>query len=266
MLLNIVKEFPKTFAFIERNINLSKRYLGWELVFLSYSVVNALTIAFIGVTVGKEKVLYLVVGALLWGFLSVLFHEVAQAVAYERWEDTIEFTFAAPIRRTTYLLGNSLFAAGYGLIRSLVLMAIVVVIFDLDIGGANIFGALTILIVSSLSFVGLGLIAAVLPLISLERGAQATNIFQAILLLVSGVYYEVSVLPKWIQPLSYLSPATYTLRAMRSALIESASMAELLPDIALLTGIGIALIPLGALVFTWGEKYAKRNGKLKRGG
>jgi len=266
MLRTIISEIPKTLAFVERNINLCRRYLAWEIVFLSYSVVNALTIAFIGVTQGKEQVLFLLVGALLWGFLSVLFHEVAQAVSYERWEDTIEFTFAAPIRRVTYLFGNSLFAAIYGLVRSLVLLVIVVLIFNLDLSGANLAGAGLVLIVSSLSFIGLGLVAAILPLISLERGAQATHIFQALLLLVSGVYYDISVLPNWLQPLSNLSPATYTLRAMRAALLEGATISELVPQIMLLVAIGVFLIPIGLWTFTLGENYAKKHGKLKRGG
>lgn len=33
--------------------------------------------------------------------------------------------------------------------------------------------------------------------------------------MVSGVYYPVGVLPGWLQPLSALSPATYTLSACR---------------------------------------------------
>ena len=38
--------------------------MGWEIVFLTYTVVNALSIAFIGVAMGDQrKVLYLVVGA-----------------------------------------------------------------------------------------------------------------------------------------------------------------------------------------------------------
>jgi ABC-2 type transport system permease protein len=45
--------------------------------------------------------------------------------------------------------------------------------------------------VSSAAFIGLGLPAAVLPVFSPERGAEASNIFQGILLLVSGVYYPV---------------------------------------------------------------------------
>ena len=74
---------------------------------------NTLTIAFIGLSPdgrGQDKVLYLVVGALLWGFLSVLFHEVAESVQWERWEGTIEYSFMAPMRRLSYLGGVCLYA------------------------------------------------------------------------------------------------------------------------------------------------------------
>ena len=78
--LDINREFRRSFALVERNFNLIKRYLGWEIVFLIYTIVNTLTIAFIGLSPdgsGQDRVLYLVVGALLWGFLSVLFHYFA---------------------------------------------------------------------------------------------------------------------------------------------------------------------------------------------
>src|SRR5687767_15849306 len=55
----------------------------------------------------------------------------------------------------------------------------------------------------------------VFPVMSAERGAEATHIFQGSLLLVSGVYYPIEVLPGWMQPLSAISPATYTLSACR---------------------------------------------------
>lgn len=95
-MLDINREFRRSFALVERNFNLIKRYLGWEIVFLIYTIVNTLTIAFIGLSPdgsGQDRVLYLVVGALLWGFLSVLFHEVAESVQWERWEGTIEYLF-----------------------------------------------------------------------------------------------------------------------------------------------------------------------------
>src|SRR5687767_15461873 len=37
------------------------------------------------------------------------------------------------------------------------------------------------------------------PVMSAERGAEATHIFQGSLLLVSGVYYPIEVLPGWLR-------------------------------------------------------------------
>lgn len=264
--MEILRESKTTLAFLERNFALVKRYLGWEIVFITYSVVNSLCILFIGVTQGKDMVMYLGVGAIIWGFLAVLFHEISESVAWERWEGTIEYTFMAPIRRFTHLFGSCFFAIAYGILRSVVLLFCIVLFFGLSLENANLLTALVILLVSSLSFIGLGLVAAVLPLLSTERGAYATHIFEAALLLISGVYYEIDVLPGWIRPLSKISPATYTLRSMRKALLEGNSLQELWTTIVLLLIIGIVLIPIGLFIFHQAEIYAKKAGKLKRGG
>ncbi len=44
------RELTASFAFVNRNFSLVKRYLGWEIVFVSYSVINILTIGLIMVT------------------------------------------------------------------------------------------------------------------------------------------------------------------------------------------------------------------------
>ncbi|MEW5867318.1 MAG: ABC transporter permease [Bacillota bacterium] len=268
-MIELGREIRRSYALVERNFNLIKRYIGWEIVFLVYTVVNTLTIAFIGVTPDRksgDRVLYLVVGALLWGFLSVLFHEVSESVQWERWEGTIEYSFMAPMKRLSYLGGVCLFAASYGAIRTVIVMIAVVAVFDLNLAGANLGAAFAVLLLSSLSFIGVGLMAAVLPLMSPERGSQAAHILEAAILLVSGVYYEINVLPGWLQPVAGLSPATYTLRAARAALLHNASLREIGGDLAILLIIGLVSIPLGLKVFNWGELHAMRTGKLKRSG
>ena len=102
-MMTMTFEMRAVYAFVGRNFNLVKRYFAWEIVFLSYSVANTLTIAYIGYG-DDEKTRYLIIGALLWGFLSVVFHAVSEAIAWERWEGTIEYTLMAPIRRVTHLL------------------------------------------------------------------------------------------------------------------------------------------------------------------
>jgi ABC-2 type transport system permease protein len=148
---------------------------------------------------------------------------------------------------------------------------------DLDLSGANVGGLLVVLLVSSMAFIGLGLMAAVLPVLSPERGAEATNIFQGILLLISGVYYPVEVLPGWLQPFAAISPATYALSACRKLIgvgegasmsepLVGASLSAVVPELLVLALMGIVMIPTGLYVFGYVERWAKRTGKLKRTG
>ncbi|MDI3316145.1 MAG: ABC transporter permease [Bacillota bacterium] len=259
-------ELSAGWGLVERNLNLVRRYLSWEAVDFFYNVVNAVTIALIGVRTGPSMVLYLLVGALLWNFLSIIFNEVANSVQWERWEGTIEYTFMAPIRRLTYLLGVSGWAVLYATLRTALVLGVVALFFRVPLRAADLGAALVVLLVASASFVGIGLVAAILPLMSPERGAQATHIVQGALLLVSGVYYEVSALPAWLQPLSWLSPATYTLRAERAALLHGAGLVQLLPTLAILVAFALVTIPAGYAAFRAAERYALRTGRLHRNG
>jgi ABC-2 type transport system permease protein len=126
--------------------------------------------------------------------------------------------------------------------------------------------ALLLLGIASVSFIGIGMMTAVLPLISPEKGTQLGFMAQGLMLVVSGVYYPVSVLPGWMQTISTISPATYALRGIRSAILEGATPADVWGDIWPLLVIGAVSIPLSLCVFRRGERYAKRHGKLKRSG
>jgi ABC-2 type transport system permease protein len=106
----------------------------------------------------------------------------------------------------------------------------------------------------------------VFPLISPEKGTQLGFIAQGMLLVVSGVYYSVSILPGWMQVIAKISPATYALDGIRKAIIDGAGLDALWGDIWPLLVIGAVAIPLGLVIFNRGEIYAKRNGLLKRSG
>jgi ABC-2 type transport system permease protein len=108
--------------------------------------------------------------------------------------------------------------------------------------------------------------AAILPLLYVERGAQMTFVLQSCLLLVSGVYYPITILPAWMQVLSHLSPATYVLEGVRAGLIDGVPITDLWADVWPLLIMGVTLIPLGLWAFGRAERYAKQTGKLKRVG
>jgi len=270
-------ETRASLAFVERNLYLVRRYWHLELAFLIFNVASAMSVLYIGEAQmqasggGSQEgqldlVLYLGIGTVVWAYLRAVFANVGEMVAWERWEGTIEYTMMAPITRLAHMLGVSLFSIIYGLARSALLLGVLSLFFSVDLSNANLGGAALILLVGSVSFLGFGIMAAVLPLLFPERGEEMTFVISSILLLVSGVYYPISVLPDWMEPLATISPATYVLAGMRAALPEGTPTLALGPAILPILVLGALSIPIGIAVFGWGERYAKRTGRLKRSG
>ena len=266
-------EMVAVWGYVQRNYFLTKRYFMWDVVWLVYVTMNAMAITFIGAGAGEfgasdaERFMtFLLVGALLWNYMSVLFDVLSETVSWERWEGTIEYTFMSPSSRVTHLLGMGFYAVVYGILQTALTLGVCYLFFDLDLSRANYGGALLVLAVASVSLVGFGIVAAVLPLLSPEKGQQVSYIVSSVLLLVSGVYYEIDVLPKWMQAVAVFSPVTYALQGTRAALIDGAGIAELWGYISPLIIMGVVFVPLGIFVFHLGERYAKKTGKLKRSG
>jgi ABC-2 type transport system permease protein len=271
------RELGALFGFAERQLYVYKRYWVWEVVWLFYSIVSVLSIGFLASGLGalgaggvafdfKRAQLYLLIGALLWGYLSLVFMEAAYAIAWERWEGTIEYTFMAPVRRMTHLMGICIFAIGYGLARTLIVLIAAVAMFNLDFSHSNLLGTLAVLAASIVPLVGLAILTSVLPLLSPQKGEQMSFAVQGFMLLVSGVYYPLSVLPLPLQFAGMVSPLTYSLAGMRRSLLDGAGVGDQLPTVAILLGMGAVLIPVSVAVFTWAENRAKRLGLLKRSG
>src|SRR5215212_11388343 len=166
------------YGVVERNLYLTRRYFLWDFAFLLWTIANTLTIVFIsrGVDLPKaaENALAtkLLVGAVIWAFLGIIFEIVTETVAWERWEGTIEYTFMAPVSRPVHLIGMGVYAVLYGLVRAAAIFAAVVAFIDIHVPLANYGAAVALLAIASVSFIGVGMMTAVLPLISPEKGTQ----------------------------------------------------------------------------------------------
>ena len=194
-------------AFVERQTNMWKRYWAWEVVWLVYGVVNTLAVTFIAREAARtgavaaaqvdRLTLFLLIGTLVWAYLSAVLDDMGLVITWERWEGTIEHTLMAPVPRVLHLLGMSAFGVLHALVRTAGVMACSLPFFAVDLGHASWAAALVVLAVGSAPLVGLGILASILPLLYPERGVQMSFVVQASVLLVSGVYYSVDVLPGW---------------------------------------------------------------------
>lgn len=263
-------------AFVERQTNLWKRYWAWELVWLVYGVVNTLSITFIAKEAGRtgaikpeelpQLTLFLLIGTLVWAFLSAVLDDMSLTIMWERWEGTIEHTLMAPVPRVVHLLGMSVFGVLHALIRTSLILICSLPFFYVEAPNANWATAAVILFVGTFSLVGLGILAGILPLLYPERGEQMSFMVQALVLLVSGVYYSVTVLPGWLQAVSHISPATYLLSGIRATILNGKGFADEAATIGILAVFGIVMVPGSLAAFSAAERWAKKTGRLKRQG
>jgi ABC-2 type transport system permease protein len=263
-------------AFVERQTNLWKRYWAWEVVWLVYGVVNTLAITFIASEAGKtgavsaeqqsRLTLFLLIGTLVWAYLSAVLDDMSLTIMWERWEGTIEHTLMAPVPRVVHLVGMSVFGVLHAIIRTTLILLCSLPFFHVAVSQANWAVTATFVVVGSVSLVGLGILAGILPLLYPERGEQMSFMVQALVLLVSGVYYSVTVLPGWLQAVSYASPATYLLDGIRGAVLDGHGFGDEAGNLLALIAFGVFLVPASLAAFTAAERWAKKTGRLKRQG
>src|SRR5262249_10086584 len=122
---------------VERNAYLTKRYIWWDVAWFVWTVANTLTIVFIAKVIEpsggsldvNETMPRLLIGAVVWAYLGMLFEFLMETVAWERWEGTIEYTFMAPLSRAMHLAGQGVFAILYGLVRAIFLFCVCAFLF-----------------------------------------------------------------------------------------------------------------------------------------
>ncbi|MCB0237246.1 MAG: ABC transporter permease, partial [Anaerolineae bacterium] len=173
---------------------------------------------------------------------------------------TLEAMLMTPTSLRTIILSSSLYDYGFVTVQVFIYLILGVALFGVELSG-NVPAALVILVLTIIAMTAVGIMAASFIMV-LKRGDPVTWLFNSIGLLLGGVYYPVSVMPEWLQKLSRLIPVTYSLDAMRRALLTGASFQELMPDILALVMFSVVLVPLSLYIFRQAVYRAKVDGSL----
>src|SRR5580704_7117725 len=100
----------------------------------------------------------------------------------------------------------------------------------------------------------------------LRNGLGAENMAWTIMFIflpLTCVYYQVAILPQWLQVVAWALPPTYVFEGMRALLIEHTFRADLM---LWSLGLNIVLFGAGMLAFLELLKSARRNGSLMQTG
>jgi ABC-2 type transport system permease protein len=185
----------------------------------------------------------------------------SSAIRSEQTQGTLETVLVTPTRLETVLFSSALWHFFLSSLRVALHLLIGVLLFGAQLGRPHVGTVLLTLFLSIAAFGGLGILSASFVMV-VKRGDPVNFVLASLSSLLSGVYYPVAVLPGWLQAVSGLLPMTYSLRAMRMALLECASPAQVAQELGLLALFTLLVLPAALLAFRWALRRARVEGSL----
>ena len=212
-------------------------------------------------TYGGDYFAFVLIGIAFSGYMGFSLSSFAQSIRQGQVTGTLEIMLLSRTRLSTILLSSSLWSCVLTTLRVLVYLLVGALIFGASFGQANVLTALVVLALSITSFAGIGILSAALVLL-LKKGDPVAWIFGGVSSLLAGVYYPISVLPTWLEPLSRFLPLTYALDGMRLAILRGYSLYQIRLDLLVLLTFTLVLTPLALFIFRQALKRAKMEGSL----
>jgi len=210
---------------------------------------------------GGDYFSFVLIGIALMGYQGVALYTFSQLIRSGQVTGTLEAMLVTPTRPSTILLSSSLWNFAFSSLQVAVYLLMGVVIFGADLRGANVLAALLILGLTVLAVSAIGILSACF-IVVFKRGDPINFLLGALSTFLGGVYYPVGVLPSWLQALARLIPLTYSLRAMRRALLMGASLGALTSELVALASFALVLSPISLLAFRYAVRRAKEDGSL----
>jgi ABC-2 type transport system permease protein len=210
---------------------------------------------------GRENAHFYVIGnAVQIAAVNGIFG-VTMSIGGERWSGTLIYLFGAPANRMMMFFGRAFMHIIDGTIGVVVAFLWGVILFNLDLSQTNLPALALTIFVTTLSTCGLGLLMGCLSLLT-ANVMFVNNTVYFLLLIFSGANVDLNILPSWMQAISNVLPLTRGIASAR-ALINGASLQDILPLLAQELGIGLVYGLLGYFLFQWVEDSAKRRGTLE---
>ncbi|MHB8811305.1 MAG: ABC transporter permease [Desulfobulbaceae bacterium] len=104
----------------------------------------------------------------------------------------------------------------------------------------------------SMSLTSLGLLLAARG-VSEEFTSGLVNFITWPMMFLSEVWFSLEGAPQWVKSFSELLPLTHLLRAVRKVMNDGATLAEVSGECAVLLGVTLVCLVLGAVLFSWNE-------------
>jgi ABC-2 type transport system permease protein len=203
---------------------------------------------------------FVVVGISL---ISVLYSSfsIPELVRQELIAGTFDRLLLSPFGAVRSVIAMSLFPMAFSFVIATVTLMLGCVIFGLQLDWSTAPVAIPVMFLVLLAFLPFGILFASLTIV-IKQGNVGTSWVIALLSIVGGLYFPVSLLPGWLQTMSKLQPFTAATDLLRHLLVNSALGESPQTSLLKLIGFAAVLLPGSIVLLTRAIRFGQRRGTI----
>lgn len=222
--------------------------------------VNGEALGFAGYAGTSDYMSFILVGSALGNFISSVFWGMGYSLKNDMDAGVLESNWLAPASRPLLLVGRTLTSLLITAITSLAMLLIAGLLFGFQITGGVAVSLLAVLPML-LGLYGFGFAFAAVVLIMRDANTLV-DVSNFLVSLLSGSDFPVTVLPRWLLPVSLALPLTYGFDAVRGQLLGTHTLLPIGVEIAVLVVFMVVMIALGLWTFGRLEQRVRMRGTL----
>jgi len=216
--VNLAAEAVKIWAFAARGGVMNRRNVFAVFEMLFWPLVGLFSVGLLTrfLELGTETVSFVLIGAVAMNTVQIAQLDVSYALLYDVWAKSLKHGFIAPIRLSHVILGSGLVGLCRGLAVFLIMVALSIRTFGMDLGRPGWSGLAVFFLGLFLVAVIEGILVLALVLLFGHRAEITAWAISYLVLLLSGLYYPVTLLPESLQAVARLIPLTYFMEYFRA--------------------------------------------------
>jgi ABC-2 type transport system permease protein len=203
---------------------------------------------------------FVVVGISLLGVMYSCF-SIPELVRQELIAGTFDRMLLSPFGAVRGVLAMTLFPMMFSFVLAAVTLGMACLVYGLHLHWSTVPLALPVMGLILLAFLPFGVLFAALT-VSIKQDNVGTTWIVALLSIVGGLYFPISVLPEWLQTASKVQPFTSATDLMRHLLVNSPLGESAETALLKLIGFALLLMPLSIYVLARAIRLGQARGTI----
>jgi ABC-2 type transport system permease protein len=203
---------------------------------------------------------FVVVGIALVGIMYSCF-SIPELVRQELVAGTFDRLLLSPFGAIRSVIAMTLFPLLYSFVLAALTLGLACVLFGLQLHWSTVPLSVPAMALALLAFLPFGLLFAALT-VSIKQGAIGTSWVIALISIVGGLYFPVSLLPHWVQTAAKMQPFTPATDVLRHLLVDSPQSTSIGAALIRLVAFAAVLLPLSILALSSAIRTGQRRGTI----